>query len=337
MKPLRSFLTLGLLFAPAVAQSQDVVVFFHTDAIGSVRMITDAAGAVIHRYDYLPFGEPWDPPPSADTRRFAGQELDAETTLNYFGARYYRPLSGTFTTVDPGHVNGDVLDPQSWNGYAYARNNPLKFIDPTGTTYEICGYSLDGSSSCGSVSDQYFAILQRNPGAGLRLWGGAIFAGDKAVGSYRQTSVDATWNTFAASMDRYASAIAPAVNAGAAVTAGIVTGGSALGLAGGGLAVQPFLFPMCGGIAAAMSAVQNPALREALNQIYRWQDRVAGGVASAVRYTQQTGRLVGGSDHLGKLTNSIGRLQNILRNQPLSPSDRALAEAVLNQLKGVKP
>jgi hypothetical protein len=90
-------------------------------------------------------------------------------------------------------------------------------------------------------------------------------------------------------------------------------------------------------MAAAMSAVQNPALREALNQIYRWQDKIAGGTAGAVRFTQQTGRLVGGSDHLGKLANSIGRLQNILSKEALSPLDRNLAQAVLTQLKAAKP
>ncbi len=322
---------------PALASAQDVVVYYHTDAIGSVRAVTDDTGAVIARYDYLPFGERWDPAPSPDVRQFAGKERDAETGLDYLGARYYASQTGRFTTVDPGHVNGNIFDPQSWNAYAYARNNPLKHTDPTGTEYEICAYGGSGSgASCGSVSDQYFALLARNPGVGIQLWGGTIFAGSKAVGYYRQTSVDATWGTFAASMDRHATATAPVINGLAIGTVAIVTGGTAIGLTGGGLAgVQPFLFPMGGGMAAAMSAVQNPALQRALNDIFRWQDRIAGGLAGAVRYTQQTGRLVGGSDHLGKVANSIGRLENILRREALSPSERQLAEGVLRHLKGL--
>ncbi|HEX2458637.1 MAG TPA: hypothetical protein VHJ58_00700, partial [Vicinamibacterales bacterium] len=58
--------------AVAQAQAQDTVIYYHTDAIGSVRMITNANGQVISRHDYLPFGEPWTPPANADVRQFAG-------------------------------------------------------------------------------------------------------------------------------------------------------------------------------------------------------------------------------------------------------------------------
>jgi RHS repeat-associated protein len=67
-----------------------------------------------------------------NTRQFAGKERDQETGLDYSGARYYASQTGRFTTVDPDHVGGNIEDPQSWNGYADARNNPLRFIDPLG-------------------------------------------------------------------------------------------------------------------------------------------------------------------------------------------------------------
>ena len=76
--------------------------------------------------------------PPAQTRLFTGKERDAETGLDYFGARYYRQDLGRFTTVDPHHVGGNILDPQSWNAYAYARNNPLRYIDPDGLSYILC-------------------------------------------------------------------------------------------------------------------------------------------------------------------------------------------------------
>ena len=145
-------------FSPAGVQAQtETVTYYHTDAIGSVRMVTNEAAQVVARYDYQPFGLLLDqnPAPPPEPRQFAGKERDAETGFDYFGGRYYASQTGRFTTVDPGHVNGDIFDPQSWNAYAYARNNPLKYTDPTGTEYEICA---EGAPSCQRVSDQYFGV-----------------------------------------------------------------------------------------------------------------------------------------------------------------------------------
>ena len=62
-----------------------------------------------------------------------GKERDAESGLDYFGARYLGSALGRFTSPDP--ISGTVLrtlNPQRWNMYAYAVNNPLSFIDPDG-------------------------------------------------------------------------------------------------------------------------------------------------------------------------------------------------------------
>ena len=190
-----------LVVAPSSvrAQGTDTVVYYHTDAIGSVRMTTDASGQVLQRYDYLPFGEPWPGTPAQpEVRRFGGNVRDPETTFDYFGARHLASgIAGRFTTVDPGHVNGDPYDSQSWNGYAYARNNPLRFVDSDGRQYEICAFGADGGpSTCGYVSDQYFAILERNPGPGITLLGGAIFVGTRRVGYYQQLFPDPTMDQF---------------------------------------------------------------------------------------------------------------------------------------------
>ena len=128
-----AIVVLAVLVAPdgALAQGTETVVYFHTDAIGSVRMTTDANAQVLQRYDYLPFGEPWPSPTPPETRRFAGGELDLETQLNHFGARQYYPQTGRFTrTDDPGY--GNPFDPQSMNFYAYVMNNPLRWVDPSG-------------------------------------------------------------------------------------------------------------------------------------------------------------------------------------------------------------
>lgn len=132
-------LTACLLGAGAAnAQAQETVIYYHTDAIGSVRMITDENGQVVARYDYLPFGEPWPGlPPNPDVRQYAGKDRDAETGFNYFGARYYASGTGRFTTVDPLlEVEKALVDPQQWNRYAYVRNNPFRFVDPDGRALE---------------------------------------------------------------------------------------------------------------------------------------------------------------------------------------------------------
>jgi RHS repeat-associated protein len=106
--------------------------YYHTDELGSVRAITDDAGQTIIRHDYLPFGEDTQPL-GGDPMRFAGKELDAESALSYSIARYYRNIWGRFTSVDP--VGGRLDNPQTWNGYAYAGNNPISFIDPLGLQF----------------------------------------------------------------------------------------------------------------------------------------------------------------------------------------------------------
>jgi RHS repeat-associated protein len=112
------------------------VAYYHTDAIGSVRMVTGHGGYVWARHDYQPFGVEMPPAGGAERLRFGGKEHDPETgasgwqALDYFGARYLHSGSGRFTSVDP--IPGRVGDPQTWNRYVYVTNNPLRYIDPDG-------------------------------------------------------------------------------------------------------------------------------------------------------------------------------------------------------------
>src|SRR5262249_34690484 len=94
-------------------------------------------------------------PASPDTQitsrlpqKFTGEERDPETRLDYFGARYMSAAQGRFLTPDPPLIDQDPSDPQSWNLYAYVRNNPLIYIDPTG---QDCIYS-DDFDSTGAIS-----------------------------------------------------------------------------------------------------------------------------------------------------------------------------------------
>jgi RHS repeat-associated protein len=120
--PATAALLPALLLIPANALAQsssEVIEYYHLDALGSVRVVTDQTGAVLRRHDFKPFGEEINVSfPNPDRKLFTGQERDSETGLDYFGARYYRAGIGKFTTVGPGHVNSSAEDSQSWNGYA---------------------------------------------------------------------------------------------------------------------------------------------------------------------------------------------------------------------------
>jgi RHS repeat-associated protein len=123
--------------------------YVSVDHLGSTRLVTDSAGNVTQRYDYLPFGEEIPAglggrtttmgyeanpagAPDGFNPKFTGQVRDVESGLDYFNARYYSPEQGRFVSADPGNAGSDPSDPQTWNGYAYVSGNPLAYTDPSG-------------------------------------------------------------------------------------------------------------------------------------------------------------------------------------------------------------
>ncbi|MBZ0172953.1 MAG: hypothetical protein K8E66_11270, partial [Phycisphaerales bacterium] len=91
------------------AENTGVKVGYVTDYLGSVRVAVESGGTVRQVVDYYPFGlqMPGRTYVSGTPTRegFTGHELDAETSLNYMGARYYMPALGRFTSVD-GYAEG---------------------------------------------------------------------------------------------------------------------------------------------------------------------------------------------------------------------------------------
>ncbi|MBN2335469.1 RHS repeat-associated core domain-containing protein [Candidatus Bathyarchaeota archaeon] len=85
-------------------------------------------GGVIYESNYEPYG-PGSGESGSEEYRYTGKQEDP-TGLYYFGARYYDPVTGRFTTRDI--IFGNLVDPQSLNRYSYCRNNPHKYIDPDG-------------------------------------------------------------------------------------------------------------------------------------------------------------------------------------------------------------
>jgi RHS repeat-associated protein len=123
--------------------------------------------------------------------RSTGKERDSESGLDYFGARYFGSALGRFTSPDP--LPGWANDPQSWNMYAYGRNNPLKYTDPDGETYRVCD---SNGQNCNDLSDADFENEQKSSqGNGEHFNNGSLYhydsnGGRVNDGTYNQTDVD---------------------------------------------------------------------------------------------------------------------------------------------------
>jgi RHS repeat-associated protein len=112
----------------AKRDSNGSMFYYHPNHLGSTELITDKNGKVVEESYYEPFGASI----SGGNERytFTGQEKDPETSLMYYGARYYNPFIARF--IQPDTILQNVYDPQSLNRYAYTRNNPVNYVDPTG-------------------------------------------------------------------------------------------------------------------------------------------------------------------------------------------------------------
>ena len=150
------------------APAQPGTRYLTPDHLGSTRVVTAEDQSVLSRHDYLPFGEEVGAayggrssvsgytPSLTDgpTQKFTGKERDAESGLDYFGARYFGGAAGRFASVDPENAGSDSEDPQTWNAYAYAANNPLNLVDPDGeaavTAVAACAANIGCKGAVGA-------------------------------------------------------------------------------------------------------------------------------------------------------------------------------------------
>ena len=110
------------------------VTYYHPDHLGGLNIATDGAGNKVQTVFYYPYGETRVNTGSVDLHyKFTGKEIDRESGLYYYGARYYDPVIGRF--ISPDSVVQSPGDPQMFNRYSYAANNPLANIDPTGHSW----------------------------------------------------------------------------------------------------------------------------------------------------------------------------------------------------------
>ncbi|NLZ74272.1 MAG: hypothetical protein GX905_10770 [Bacteroidales bacterium] len=104
--------------------------YYHADHLGSTSLIANLNGEVVQHIEYVPFGEvfieehnnKWNTP-----YLFNAKELDEETGLYYYGARYYDPRVSIWLSTDPLQEKYPNI-----SSYAYTAYNPVKYIDPNG-------------------------------------------------------------------------------------------------------------------------------------------------------------------------------------------------------------
>lgn len=129
---------LGWNAAPSLAQT---VEYIHTDALGTPIAVSNAAGVVIERSEYEPYGQLLNRP-LTDGPGFTGHVQDAATGMTYMQQRYYDPAIGRFLSVDPVTAYSNPIG--AFNRYWYVNNNPYRFKDLDGRK---CA-TADGKDSC---------------------------------------------------------------------------------------------------------------------------------------------------------------------------------------------
>ena len=109
--------------------------YYHSDHLGSTSLITDLDGNVVQHVEYVPFGEvfieernnTWNTP-----FLFNAKELDEETGLYYYGARYYDPRVSNWISADPLQEKYPNV-----STYIYCANNPINNVDLRGDSVTV--------------------------------------------------------------------------------------------------------------------------------------------------------------------------------------------------------
>ena len=138
------------------AEQREKRYYYHSDHLGSAQFVTDWRGRQYEHIEYTPYGELWIEEVAAGLDklpfRFTGKEMDEETGLYYYGARYLDPKYSRWLSGDPAlgdYVPAAGTDPSKLAGmggvyntvnlhlYHYAGNNPVKYMDPDGRHNDV--------------------------------------------------------------------------------------------------------------------------------------------------------------------------------------------------------
>lgn len=138
--------------------------FQHQDWLGSERLRTTYNGGVEGTFTSLPFGDGQTTSGTdGDPYHYAMLDHDTESDTDHAQFRQYNNTQGHWLSPDPYSGSYDVSNPQSFNRYAYASNNPLVNTDPSGLLcypqevvwYGGCSNMFGGNSAFGETWNEF--------------------------------------------------------------------------------------------------------------------------------------------------------------------------------------
>jgi RHS repeat-associated protein len=140
-----------MLIAPS-AQAASQTFWLHTDALGSIRSVTDSTGKEVQNQAFHSYGEKASQSTNhKESLGFTGERTD-ESGLIYLRGRFMDPVAGRFISPDPIVRMGSVM---GMNAYAYADQDPVNLKDPSGMSpckYDFCS-GVEETIRWGSASD----------------------------------------------------------------------------------------------------------------------------------------------------------------------------------------
>jgi RHS repeat-associated protein len=121
----------------------------HQDHLGSLALQTNNSGTVTGSNVYLPFGDLVSST-TADVFQYTGLPQDTENSSYHATYRNLSTTQSRWLSPDPYNGSYDIANPQSFNRYVYAMNNPLGLVDPTGLLTDGIGLTIYYETGFGS-------------------------------------------------------------------------------------------------------------------------------------------------------------------------------------------
>ncbi len=186
-----SFDNLRVTGSPA---SYNTLVYLHGDHLGSIGAVTNSSGALLDMTRFLPLrqaqGKPFggfrgSDPAFLTERAFTGHKANNTSSndlgLIYMNARHYVSSIGRFASADT--LVPDQIDPQALNRYAYARNNPLLIVDPSGHCWGFAGFLRNTfySTTCNNLDMAVSIVQHPDASVGQKVAAGAYIVGEAAA------------------------------------------------------------------------------------------------------------------------------------------------------------